>query len=212
MRRHGWAGSPPHSDTEARERIVDAAMRCVDRYGPHKTGLSDVASELGVTRQTVYRYFANTEELLTAVAAAGAEDYLDRLAVHVGQITEPDECIVEAIAYTLEHVPTERHLGLLLATGRSEVFARRLTSPEAFAFTRMMLTRTAVRWDALGYDDAELDSLVEFTLRIVQSLVIDPGPRSDDPERLRDFLRRWVAPGIVRTPRKSSARRRSAAG
>ena len=66
--RHGWRGDPPGSEAEARERIVGAAMRCVDRYGPEKTGLSDVAHELGVTRQTVYRYVTGTDDLLAAAA------------------------------------------------------------------------------------------------------------------------------------------------
>jgi AcrR family transcriptional regulator len=30
--------------------------------------VSDVAEALGITRRTVYRYFAGTEELFTAVA------------------------------------------------------------------------------------------------------------------------------------------------
>ena len=50
-------------EAEARERIVGAAMRCVDRYEPGKTGLSDVAHELGMTWQTVYRYFAGTQRV-----------------------------------------------------------------------------------------------------------------------------------------------------
>ena len=54
-------------EAEARERIVGAAMRCVDRYEPGKTGLSDVAHELGMTWQTVYRYFAGTLRVLQSL-------------------------------------------------------------------------------------------------------------------------------------------------
>ena len=210
MRRHGWRGSPPSSDTEARERIIAAAIGCVDRYGPHKTGLSDVAAELGVTRQTVYRYFANTEELLSAVGHAAAHGYLDRLAAHVRRITDPADCLVEAIAYTLEHIPTERYVGLLLATGHPDTFLKQLMSPEAFTFTRAMLTRAVIDRYALGYDDAELDGLVEFTLRILQSFVMDPGPRRRSRTELRAFLHRWIAPAILPAPGERGPRRRPA--
>ena len=33
MVRKGWAGSPPADDTEARKRIVDAAVRSVEDRG-----------------------------------------------------------------------------------------------------------------------------------------------------------------------------------
>ncbi|CAO5159082.1 DNA-binding transcriptional regulator, AcrR family [Frankia sp. AiPs1] len=68
MRRHGWGGSPPGDEVEAREWILDAAVRCLDRDGPAVTSISAVATELGVTRPTIYRYFPGSDELLAAVA------------------------------------------------------------------------------------------------------------------------------------------------
>ena len=195
--RHGWRGDPPSSEAEARERIVGAAMRCIDRYGPGKTGLSDVANELGVTRQTVYRYFASTDDLLAAVASAAADGYLDRLARHLAQVTDPVEAVVEALTFTIDHLPEERYLGVLLTADRSGRFFAGVTSPEAIGFARSLLQRTAVDWGQAGYGREELDELSEFTLRMLQSLVLDPGtPRRSGPA-LRDFLRRWAGPAIA---------------
>ena len=195
--RHGWRGEPPGSEAEARERIVGAAIRCVDRYGPTKTGLSDVARELGVTRQTVYRYFAGTDDLLAAVARSAAGSYLDRLARHLAQVADPVEVVVEALAFTIERLPEERYLGVLLTAGRSGRFFAGVTSPEAIEFARSLLERTAVDWEKAGYGRAELGELGEFTLRVLQTLVLDPGtPRRSGPA-LRGFLRRWVGPAIA---------------
>ena len=195
--RHGWRGDPPGSEAEARERIVGAAMRCVDRYGPGKTGLSDVAHELGVTRQTVYRYFAGTDDLLAAVARSAAGSYLDGLARHLAQVTDPVEVVVEALASTIERLPEERYLGVLLTAGRSGRFSAGVTSPAAIEFARSLLERTAVDWDKVGYSRAELDELGEFALRVLQSLVLDPGTPPRSGPALRDFLRRWVGPAIA---------------
>jgi AcrR family transcriptional regulator len=195
--RHGWRGDPPGSEAEARERIVGAAIRCVDRYGPGKTGLSDVARELGVTRQTVYRHFAGTDDLLAAVARSAAGSYLDRLARHLASATDPAEVVVEALAFTIECLPEERYLGVLLTAGRSGRFFAGVTSPEAIGFARSLLQRTAVDWDKAGYGRAELDELGEFTLRVLLSLVLDPGTPPRSGQALRDFLRRWVGPAIV---------------
>ena len=57
MRTHGWGGEPPRDDAEARRRILDATRECIDKYGA-SVGIADVARSLGVTRPTVYRYYA----------------------------------------------------------------------------------------------------------------------------------------------------------
>jgi AcrR family transcriptional regulator len=196
---HGWRGDPPRDDDEARARVIGAAMRCIDRHGAAKTGLSDVAAELGVTRQTVYRLFPSTDDLLLAVAADAADAYLDRMAAHIGAIGDPVDAVVEGLAFTLERLPHERFLGILLTTGRSDVFLKGVTSPQAVEFGRSMLDRMAVDWAAHGYGDDELDDLAEFGLRMFQSLVLEPLPGSD-PDVLRAYLRRWVGPA-VRAPR-----------
>jgi AcrR family transcriptional regulator len=191
----GWQGDPPRDDDEARERIIDAAMHCIELYGPHKTSLSDVASVLGVTRQTVYRLYESAEDLLHAVGAEAAEAYLDRLAAHVADLSDPADAIVEGIAFTFERLPEERFLGLLLTTGRSEAFLKGVTSPRAMTFGRAMLERMNVDWEAAGYGARELDELVEFGLRFLQSLVLDP-PRQRKGKALRRYLQRWVAPAV----------------
>jgi len=46
------------SVTEAtRDRLLQATLSCVERWGLAKTSLEDVAREAGLSRATVYRYF-----------------------------------------------------------------------------------------------------------------------------------------------------------
>lgn len=77
----------PLPEERARERelkrdaVVMAAARLFSRAGFHATSLDDVANTLGVTKPTIYHYFASKDEILfectrrglTAIAAAGAE-------------------------------------------------------------------------------------------------------------------------------------------
>lgn len=49
------------------ERILDAAGRLVLRMGARKLSLSDVAAQAGVSRPTIYRYFASKEDLIAAL-------------------------------------------------------------------------------------------------------------------------------------------------
>ncbi len=54
--------------TDARTRILDAALDQLRRYGPAKTGVVDVARALGVSHAAVYRYFPSKDALFDAVA------------------------------------------------------------------------------------------------------------------------------------------------
>lgn len=204
VRTRGWGGKLPRDEDEARERTVEAAMRCVDRHGPAKTTLADVASELGVTRQTVYRLYPTTADLLAAVGEAGAEQFLDRLAGHVATITDPSDAVAEAVVYTLSALPRERYIGLLLQTGETEVFSRGATSSRAMQFGRAVLQRFPVDWLAVGIDDDELESLAEFMLRAFLSFLQHPSepPRGDD--ELRAYVKRWLGPAL--TPPEGSGR------
>lgn len=55
-------------DTSPRRRILEATFAVLERSGPHRLHLSDVAMEAGVSRPTLYRYFGSKEGLLDSFA------------------------------------------------------------------------------------------------------------------------------------------------
>ena len=197
VRTHGWSGAAPASDDEAVARILAAASKAIDERGAD-ISIADVARTLGVTRQTVYRYFPSTDALLVGAAVHAATDFLDRMAEHLVGITEPAEAVTEGIATALEWLPKDKHIGLLIIPGKATAHTESVTSDVAVKFANSMLRRFDVDWARLGFTDSELDELAEHLLRIIQSFVIDPGrPRRRGVE-LRDYLRRWVGSAVVR--------------
>ena len=49
------------------EKIIEAAINVISRYGLRRTTMADIAAETGISRQTLYASFKNKEEVLTAV-------------------------------------------------------------------------------------------------------------------------------------------------
>lgn len=87
-------GRPVGADGEqTRQRIIVAAMRCVAETGYSHTTIREIARAAGMTSGSLYHYFPNKAELLTATlteteqialprlrdAAARADDVVDRL-------------------------------------------------------------------------------------------------------------------------------------
>jgi AcrR family transcriptional regulator len=195
-RSHGWSGNTPSSDEEAINRILDAADAVIAERGASMR-IADVARDLGVTRQTVYRYFPGTDALLVATAMRSADGFLTKLAAHLDGATDPVSALVEGIAYAAEMLGDDSQIRFLLTRRARGDRVASLTSETARTFGRAMLHRLDIDWPAHGFDEDALDELAEFSLRILHSLLLDPGQPARDPASLRRFLARWIAPAIV---------------
>jgi len=197
VRTRGWQGDLPRDEQEARDRIVAAATRCVDQLGPTKTSISAVAAELGVTRQTVYRYFPGLPELLVAVTETGTEHYLARMRAHLAHLTNAEDAVAESIVFSLNTIPKEPYIGLLLMAGQNDVFGRGVTSSASLAYGARMLARMPVDWAAVGIHEDDLEALAEMIMRLLLSFLEYPAdsPRSDD--ELRIFVKRWIGPALT---------------
>ena len=99
MRSRGWAGSTPSSDEEAVSRILSAVDEEVAENGA-AIRLADVARRLGVTRQTVYRYFPNADALLMASGMRAVNGFIDQVTQHVSGLKDPVAVEQTVIEYT----------------------------------------------------------------------------------------------------------------
>jgi AcrR family transcriptional regulator len=196
MARKGWGGSPPADDAEARKRIIDAALRLVDRRGAAQTTVSDIADELGITRRTVYRYFTGTDELFTAAAESALGGFVAQIDRVVADLDVTGQ-LVEVVAYIIERLPQEPQLALLLANDRSNMFSRAMLTPDVIARCRAVLHHAKIDWDQLGFDDRTIDELVELLLRMIQSMVIAPPEPQRGGAELRAYLHRWIGPALA---------------
>jgi AcrR family transcriptional regulator len=218
MRSHGWAGNTPASDEEAIERILDAADRIIDESGS-ALRIADVARALGVTRQTVYRYFPGTQALLVASAMRSADGFLDRMAAHLKGVTDPVVTITEGMAFAVEELASDNQVEFVLSQRHRGGQKISVVSDTALAFGRSMLHRYDIDWAHYGFDDAGLDELNEFCLRVLHSFLADPGRPPRSGADLRRYLTRWIGPAIaypqmvramdaLQTPEPSRTRRR----
>jgi AcrR family transcriptional regulator len=187
MRSHGWSGDTPASD--AVDQIVaepGASLR-----------IADVARTLGITRQTVYRYFPTAEALLVTSAMRSADGFIGRVEERVRGMTDPVAALVESVAFAVENLAGDRQFETLLTRrGKGDAITS-LTSDTALTFGRSILHRFDVDWESYGFDEAALDELAEMSLRTLHSILIDPGDPARQGPILRRFVARWLGPAIL---------------
>ncbi len=96
------------------DRILDAASRLLFRTGARKMSLSDVATLAGVSRPTIYRYFASKEELIDALGKRERRRFnaeMDNAISGVVGVARL-EAAVDVVATFVEHQPPGRLLDL----------------------------------------------------------------------------------------------------
>lgn len=194
MRTHGWGGATPASDEEAVARILDAASAAIEERGAAMR-VADVARTLEISRQTVYNYFPG-ESLLEAVATRSGMRHLEGLMTHLAGITDPVDALVESFAFTLEWLPSDKPVQLMLANDFGRVSSE-VTSDMAKQFGHGILASLDIDWAALGMDDEAIDELVEYMLRMLQSFMADPGRPPRKGKSLREYVRRWLGPVVT---------------
>lgn len=201
MRAHGWGGTPPVDRDEARERILAVARGRLDETGG--ASISDVAERVGVTRQTVYRYFPTTEDLLNAAALDAVSDLVDGMVEHVRDHVarvsgDRGDAAVELVAYVYEHLRDDPALQRLIAPGRLGSTVAELTAPASIALGGELLGRLGIDWSDGAPGEGGRSELVEHLLRTLQTFLLDPGTPERSAEELRGYLQRWLAPTLRR--------------
>jgi AcrR family transcriptional regulator len=205
--RSGNQPTAPARTDGARERILAAAERCVDRHGIRKTTMDDIASEVGLSRPSVYRHFADRDDLLIELISRHGRALVDRAHKTISRQGSLADQIVESLLYIADH-------------GRRDPLTRYLIDPDGTSLGRRMIASGASDMLRAELWDSYLDSALANN-------ELPPGlPRSDiylwignvgtmlmrgledgdgDINRYRSILRRFVAPAFAGPNARASA-------
>lgn len=189
----GWSGNPPTDAGDARERLMDAALDCLQRYGLEKTALSDIAAAAGITKPTIYTYFSSRDELLQSALHRAGLALGERLIEHARRFEAPADQVVEAVLFALREIPNEPGLAV---SSRSQVEgfgARAVLRPASLEIARHVLGAVFAEHPELLED---VDEVAEVLIRWLLSLLSVAGPEPRDEAELRSLLHRRMIPGL----------------
>jgi AcrR family transcriptional regulator len=185
-------GANPGDSNPTRERIIEAALVCLDRWGLEKTSLHDIAREAGVTRPTVYSYFANREEVIQAAMIQGGQRFAVKLLAHINRFSSHRERLLEAVLFAWKHMPDEPYLKLVKDAGLANMINEQaITSKEGRDICRALIS------EILQHDAKykhELDEITEVTTRFLLSLLLVDGAVKRNDRQIRDFLEKRLLP------------------
>ena len=182
---------------ELERRMVDAALRCVERWGLAKTSMDDIAREAGVSRATVYRVFPG-----------GKERLVETVVQHeLGRLFHEAESEAQQAATLDELIDIGVTIAMRTLTGHAALNYMVHHEPEAvlplFAFHRLApllaevaeLSRPHL---ARFLPDEAIAPAAEFLARVVLSYSFTPSPAVDpwDTQSIRRLVRTYLLPAL----------------
>jgi AcrR family transcriptional regulator len=107
--------TPTETDDALGQRVVDAALVVIGRFGLAKLTLEDVAKEAGCSRATLYRRFPGKGALLEAVVASEARRLRAGLADALAEVATLEEALAAVAAFGEGEWSSHAALQFLLA-------------------------------------------------------------------------------------------------
>jgi AcrR family transcriptional regulator len=179
--------------------MLAAAERCIDRHGIRKTTVDDIASEVGLSRPSVYRYFADRDDLLIELVTRHARALINQAKKTMSRQSGFSDQIVEGLLYIADH-------------GRRDALTRYVIDPDGTNLGRRMIASGASERVRAELFDPYLDAAIAngelphglpradihlFLGTLAKMLMRGLEDGDGDLKRYRSILQRFVAPAFV---------------
>lgn len=203
-------GAPPAVPTEdvhpdaprvvasTEDRIADALLVCIGRWGLAKTTVEDIAREAGVSRATVYRLYPGGKSAISeAAAVADVQRLVGELQAGLRGVDRRPERLAGALRLAATFFAEHEALNFLRQHEPAE-FERlvRLDRLDLLLTATGELVGPVLR--PVFDTDAEARAAAIWLGRLVASHVVNPSPTLDltDPVQAHGVVTTFVLPGL----------------
>lgn len=186
------------------ERILDAALAAFTAHGVRATTMTTVAKQAGISREWLYKFFANKDALVLAVTKREAVAFIDGLATRAGQDDDFTEAVTEVFVFAVEFLRDHQLLQRVLRSETDVLTAGTLGGVRPLL--RQAIALAAGYLGALGGLEPEAAAmLAETMVRLIGSTIAVPEGVLDlhDPEVLRRYAATTV-PAVVSAARSAA--------
>ncbi|WNG85478.1 TetR/AcrR family transcriptional regulator [Mycobacterium sp. ITM-2016-00317] len=189
------------NDEEARDRLLDAAERCVIARGDTQIRMAEVADSAKVVRSTVYRYYPNRDDLLLGLILRRVDRACARWVAELRKPQHAASSIRDLVLLPVAAVDSGDPLNLALYAGESaglatvlEAGSQSITDVVAARFGPLF---TSWKDDGQVYADLDLRETVQW-MSATSSFLLTASWRHRPLAAKRRFVDRYVIRALVR--------------
>lgn len=86
---------------DARRNVVEAAIKCFERYGPQRTSMEDIAEEADISRKTLYRIFDDRPTLIGHILQLRMYALAEKMRRKLAQYDDFEQAMIEGSIYAI---------------------------------------------------------------------------------------------------------------
>ena len=183
------------------DRILDGAISCYTRDGISKTSLDEVARAAGVGRTTLYRYIDNRDDLLAKVLLRDARLQQEELLILLRSHDNFASWLVDSMVHVMRARRTRPMNALLFGADSGGLLERISLEPANFyGVAEELLAPLFEVAQAQGQirEGVTLQNAARWTARIQLSLINYPEEFLEDEEALREYVKLFFLPSLVK--------------
>jgi AcrR family transcriptional regulator len=201
------ATSEREADDADRERVVRrqilrGARECFVRVGINGTSMRDVAHAAGVSRGTVYRYFADRAALVREFADWQNQRFRREAKIHLARFDPIEEKLAQFAVFMIDYMQRGGATTAHAVRVNTEIHALYMNDPTWSVFggliewTEGLLASARARGQVRA--DLDLRFAAEWISRVYVSLASVPGVSFDTsrPDELYTFVRSFIVRGL----------------
>jgi AcrR family transcriptional regulator len=190
--------SPPESELKGKRaatchRLMNAAATIIVRSGFSAVSMTSIAEEAGITRQTVYRYFSNASDVISATLIRAGREVLEAQYLVYREEGDPRDLIVTSVLTALRLITHNVLLVKSLTSGGSPRLGFIAGLDSEIADRSVEELRPI--GDAVGWDKKERYEVNEVIVRCVNSYLMMP-PRDQRESSIRADLYKRLIPAL----------------
>ncbi|UEA57907.1 TetR/AcrR family transcriptional regulator [Gordonia otitidis] len=181
-------------------RIVDAASAEFVRAGVRRASIDRIARDAGVSRSTLYRRFPSKEALLTEVVLQLQRDFFTAMENAVGHL-DPRQSVIEGFQVAIARARSSDLVKRIIADEPGAVdLIIGLDGPNIVTLVDQFSARIveSLRSAGANMPDADLRLAAETMFRLIMSYALTSSHSIDidDPDALRDYAAKFLAPMV----------------
>lgn len=184
-------------DTTIRDQLLAAALETATIHGIAKLSMGDVARRAGLSRQTLYRYFSNKEDLVAAVVAAETTALIDSVVAAGAAEADPRDALAAGLLAALRATRDHPLLDRLVRT-EPEALLPLLTTDGGPVMTQVRsVVEAIISQHHPGADPVALRRLADVVTRLLVSYAVSAP--DDPPEVVADYVATFLMDGALHT-------------
>lgn len=183
--------------TNNQQNILAAARKLYSKPSSNHPTMDDVSRAAGIGRATLYRHFKNRDDLLLTLMEQEALQLANRVEKKIRKYERPAEYVIEGMVQAWTEIRSNELLGSIFLSGSSATVSRLLFETDRLMDIAMGIMVPVVqraRDSGQLATDMDFDTLGEWILRILVSLITVPSRKLNSSAAVRDMLYATMLP------------------